>query len=252
MHSIPLNIPICLKAHIGNNLQNEFFFENARCNNANTEAWEQMLLLKCDDGKYIIQSRWNGKNLQVLPDGRCRFSNRNQLLWEKFDIEVDLEGYVYFISCHTGKYMQCEHNRYAYCANTVRGGWEAWRIIRPDNTDMMTASRLNEIALGTAGGVLGGVVLTPILGLTAGALVPVAMSTFGTIVPGRGTMHAPLVAGGVAAALQVTSCALLTGPAVVIGGLVGGVSAAVISSSAVEGDDSAIRTVKATEVYHHE
>jgi hypothetical protein len=54
---IPLNTPICLKAHTGNNLQNEFFWRTARCRNQNTLAWEQMVLLKTDDDKMIIQSR---------------------------------------------------------------------------------------------------------------------------------------------------------------------------------------------------
>ncbi len=49
----------------------------------------------------------------------------------------------------------------------------------------------------------------------AGALVPWAMSTFGTVVPGVGTLHA---VGGVAATLQYTSVALVSAKAAVIGG----------------------------------
>ncbi|EGF77432.1 hypothetical protein BATDEDRAFT_91783 [Batrachochytrium dendrobatidis JAM81] len=37
------------------------------------------------------------------------------------------------------------------------------------------------------------------LGLIESALVPVAMSTFGTVVAGVGALHAPMVAGGCAA-----------------------------------------------------
>lgn len=230
---IPLNTPICLKAYTGNNIQNEFIWDNARCNNANTAAWEQMIILKTEDGKYIIQSRWDSKNLQVQPNGRCRFVNWNQLLWEKFDVEFDSEGKVYFKSCHTGKYMQCEQNHYAVCANNERGGWEAWRIIYPDSTSIMTHAQLTTISLAATGGI----VMCPLLGLAAGALVPAAMSTFGTVVAGRGTMHAALAAGGVAATLQATSAALVTGEAALAGGLIGGgVASAVVLSSANEED----------------
>jgi hypothetical protein len=53
---IPLNTPICLKARTGNHLQNEFIWRNGRCNNQNTEAWEQMELIQTADNKIIIQS----------------------------------------------------------------------------------------------------------------------------------------------------------------------------------------------------
>lgn len=42
------------------------------------------------------------------------------------------------------------------------------------------------------------------LGTGASMVVPVAMATFGTVVPGVGTLHA---AGGIAATLQSTSAA---------------------------------------------
>jgi predicted metal-binding protein len=124
---IPLNTPICLKAHTGNNLQNEFFWRNGRCNNQNTEAWEKMMLIKTEDEKIIIQSRWNGRNLQVQESGQ--FANHNQELWEKFEVESDKDGKVYFISCHTGNVMQCNQDGFAWCVNKNRQSWEAWTII---------------------------------------------------------------------------------------------------------------------------
>lgn len=47
----------------------------------------------------------------------------------------------------------------------------------------------------------------------AGALVPVAMKTFGTVVSGVGTLHASAAAGGVAATLQSIAAASVLGPA---------------------------------------
>lgn len=53
------------------------------------------------------------------------------------------------------------------------------------------------------------------------ALVPWAMATFGTVVPGVGTIHASLAAGGVAATLQATSSVQLSGPSAVVGASLG-------------------------------
>ncbi|KAJ1513558.1 hypothetical protein HMI54_014871 [Coelomomyces lativittatus] len=72
------------------------------------------------------------------------------------------------------------------------------------------------IALATAGAMVG-----PILGLAASAAVPWAMSTFGTVVPGLGTLHVPLISGGFAAILQSLSAALLSIKSVFIGAGVG-------------------------------
>ena len=58
-------------------------------------------------------------------------------------------------------------------------------------------------------------------GLVAWATFPVAMTTFGTVVSGVGTLHASLAAGGVAAALQASSSALLSVKAAAIGASLG-------------------------------
>jgi len=124
-------------------------------------------------------------------------------------------GFI-FISCHTGKLMQCDANGVVWCANKYsnRGDWEMWNIKFPDNMDvknMMTSEQLNMILIGAAV-VISGVV---VIGVVSWSLVPVAMSTFGTVVVGVGTFHAPLAAGGVAAALQTTSHALLVAEVIV-------------------------------------
>jgi hypothetical protein len=51
---IPLNTPICLKAHTGNNLQNQFVWQSGRCNNQNTQAWEQMKLIQTADRRLLF------------------------------------------------------------------------------------------------------------------------------------------------------------------------------------------------------
>ena len=64
-------------------------------------------------------------------------------------------------------------------------------------------------------------VTLPLLGCCAGACVPGAMSTFGTVVPGVGTFHAPLAAVGVAASLQAASVALISVRAAAVGAAMG-------------------------------
>lgn len=213
---IPLNTPICLKAHTGNNLQNEFIWRTARCNNQATKAWEQMELIQTEDNKIIIQSRWNGINLQVQESGLCIFANHNQELWEKFDVECDKNGNVYFISCHTGKVMQCDKNGHVGCYNKDRLGWEAWKIIFAESTEMLTSMQLRVASLAATGAIL-----SPALGFSMKSMVPVAMATFGVKVLGVGTFHAPLTSFGIAAILQSSSKVLLSGSAATVGGCAG-------------------------------
>jgi hypothetical protein len=144
---LPFNIPLCLKAHSGNNIQNEFCWRNAICRNQNTEAWEQLILLKTDDEKIIIQFRWNNRSIQVQESGKCVFANHNKDLWEKFDVEVDDENKYYFVSCHTGKVMQCNEHGHAWCVNTNRQAWEAWTIVYPHNTAMLTSEQFHLLLL---------------------------------------------------------------------------------------------------------
>mmetsp|Transcript_9723 Transcript_9723/g.14620 ORF Transcript_9723/g.14620 Transcript_9723/m.14620 type:complete len:229 (-) Transcript_9723:24-710(-) len=199
---IPLNTPICLKAHTGNNLQNSLISGKGHCKNQNTQAREQVVLIQTDDKKIIIQSRWNGRNLQVKESGLCVFANHNQELWEKFDVESDKDGNIYFISCHTGNVMQCDWNGYAQCLNENRLAWKAWEIIDPETAETWTSAKKVILYAAT------GAVLFPVMGLAAGAMVPAAMSNFGTVVPGVGTFHAPLSSFGCAATLQASSARL--------------------------------------------
>ena len=63
-----------------------------------------------------------------------------------------------------------------------------------------------------------GIILWPLLGLFFRAFIPIAMSLFGTVVPGVGTIHAPLASGGIAAWLQSSSAALVSPKAAMAGG----------------------------------
>jgi hypothetical protein len=82
--------------------------------------------------------------------------------------------------------------------------------------------------LTVAGGVVGLAAL-PCIGLAAGALVPASMATFGTVVAGVGTIHAPLSALGVSAILQATAVGLVKPAAALVGGAVGATGGFVIA-----------------------
>ncbi|GAB9470282.1 hypothetical protein Gpo141_00007532 [Globisporangium polare] len=92
-----------------------------------------------------------------------------------------------------------------------------------------------------AGAVVGAAAI-PLAGMAAGATVPWAMSAFGTVVPGVGTMHA---AGGVAATLQWASTAFTGGVAWY--GAAAGAGAAAAATTATgsaggESDDATAQT----------
>jgi hypothetical protein len=85
---------------------------------------------------------------------------------------------------------------------------------------MLTSEGLKKILFASTGGAVGLAVL-PCIGLAAAALVPASMATFGTVVAGVGTIHAPLSALGVSAILQSSAVSLVTPAAALVGGAVG-------------------------------
>lgn len=80
-------------------------------------------------------------------------------------------------------------------------------------------AQLCEAVCSACGGLTSSAVLmglTAAVPLLAGALVPAAMTAFGTVVPGLGTLHK---AGGVAAVLQKIAAAGGTSAVAKVGGL---------------------------------
>jgi hypothetical protein len=115
----------------------------------------------------------------ILSDGKCVFANHNMDLWEKFDVEVDDQGHLFFISCHTGNVMQCNSNGLVTCANTNRLRDEQWTIAYPPNTNIPTSSVgiTGAVVAGGAGAGVGAAVAGPIavagvqaVGFTAGGI----------------------------------------------------------------------------------
>jgi hypothetical protein len=138
MMGVPFGTTICIKAYTGNNLQNEAMSgRSGRCANVNTLPWEHIVLIKSTKNRVIIQSCWDDRNLQVLPTGKCVFSHRERGLWEHFDMKFDEDGGVYFISCHTKKFMQCDKNGYAWCVNEACLNSERWTIINPKRSSIV-------------------------------------------------------------------------------------------------------------------
>jgi hypothetical protein len=89
----------------------------------------------------------------------------------------------------------------------------------------MTSKELKIIAAATTSGAL----LFPMIGVIAGASVPIAMSTFGTIVAGVGTIHTPLASLGCAAILQSVSASLVSTTGVITGALTGAITGKIVN-----------------------
>jgi hypothetical protein len=126
--TLPLDTPLFLLGPHGANVQCDQ--KNiARCANGNTKAWEQMRIIKstANPGKYLIRSDKSGNHLQCQKDGSLVFKNKNDKLWEQFDIERRAER-VFFVSVHTGKVIQARKDGTMTCANTNRKAYEAFRI----------------------------------------------------------------------------------------------------------------------------
>eukprot|EP00667_Euglena_gracilis_P020397 EG_transcript_22074 len=156
LRPVPWGSVVCLQAHTGNNLQNDAPSRQARCVNTNTLEWEHLRLLLTCDGKVVIHSLKNGRNLQVRPDGRCFFSNCNELLWEKFDLEMVEDAgtgrwWFYFRSLHTQCLLQADRDGWVRCEAKERGDWEGWRVI-----DLSGSPRIALTHTTSSGGHIGG------------------------------------------------------------------------------------------------
>jgi hypothetical protein len=87
------------------------------------------------------------------------------ILWEKFEVESDKDGKLYFISCHTGNVMQCNKEGFTWCDNKNRPAWEAWTIGHPKSTARMTSGLFRTISLAVTGSIF-----LPLLGIVAGCV----------------------------------------------------------------------------------
>lgn len=174
---IPLNIPIVLRAFTGNTLENQFFWRNAVCHNPNLLAFEHLLIHFTDEKKFVIQSKWDKRYLQVQNNGKFIFGSHNQSLAEKFNIETNSEGKFYFISSDSGYSMQCRADGYVYSAEKDGTPNDAWNIIYPNNTNGVTYDGIKQASF-----IAGGIILVPGAGLLSEVLLPGAIFTVGTII----------------------------------------------------------------------
>ena len=87
---IPTGRTIYLGGHAGrhNNLQCSSQAGQVRCANKNREEWEALIIKHVGNQEFVITSERNGNNLQCRPNGTVAFSNRNELLWERWTIEI--------------------------------------------------------------------------------------------------------------------------------------------------------------------
>lgn len=80
--------PVVIKGFTGQTLRN--LGDETRFYDANETLPEtQWVIYPLSNGSVIVKSLKDQRNLQVLPDGRARVDNCNELLWEQFNIETN-------------------------------------------------------------------------------------------------------------------------------------------------------------------
>ncbi|CAI5721513.1 unnamed protein product [Hyaloperonospora brassicae] len=144
LSEIPFNVPIIIHSiRMQTNLQNPLGSKKARCLTNNRDMYEHVILHRVRDDKVAIQSRRNGRFLQVRTCGECVFDPTEPGDWELFTMETNAECSLYFVSCHTGKVLQCADNGIVQCANQLREYWEAWRIVEPRTSATISPMKEN-------------------------------------------------------------------------------------------------------------
>ena len=92
--------------------------------------WEKLCLKKGPKGSVIVQSLRTGNNLQCCPDGKLEFNNKNELLWEQWNL-LDEGGHFFLESRHTGNVLQVQPDGQCKAANKNKLGWEQLDIHLP-------------------------------------------------------------------------------------------------------------------------
>ncbi|KAI8892400.1 hypothetical protein BC833DRAFT_625863 [Globomyces pollinis-pini] len=219
--SQPPNDPVCFKCFNGNNLQVEFFWDTARCENTNTAAFEQFEILINENNECKIRSRYNNHFLQVDRNtGKCKFSNHEEGNYENFKIQVKKNGKLMIGCVATGKFLGCRKNGLVYCDFQNESVETEWHLFSPERISTLTS---NGIIIGACA-----LTLVP-LTATAGALMLPAMGfgtqgiTAGSLAAGyQSTVFGGFTQGGsLFAALQSAG---MTGTGIVYGGVAGAVT----------------------------
>jgi hypothetical protein len=198
MVQIPLNKPIPLHQY------------TKEANNAEALQFENVVLTEADETMIYIKSEDLTRTLTLLTSGRCVFDDESKEKPEKFKV-VEFPSYMCLKSNSTDLLLQFHEGNFHCLSNNHE---DTGTIVFPKNAGVHPL-------VWCLGAAVVGAALIPAIGLGAAALVPTAMSTFGTVVAGVGTIHAPLAAGGCAAILQSTSAALLTTNAAAGGAAIG-------------------------------
>uniref|UniRef100_A0AAV1UQI9 Uncharacterized protein n=1 Tax=Peronospora matthiolae TaxID=2874970 RepID=A0AAV1UQI9_9STRA len=135
LSDIPFNVPVIIQMiRTKKNLQNPPGSKKARCQTDNRDIYEHVILHHVRDDKVAIQSRRNGRFLQVRTSGGCVFDPTEPGEWELFTMETNWKCSLFFVSCHTGNVLQCADPGIVQCANKHRESWEAWGILEPRST----------------------------------------------------------------------------------------------------------------------
>ncbi|KAE8913251.1 hypothetical protein PF005_g28183 [Phytophthora fragariae] len=136
---IPFNVPVIIQSvRQKKNLQNPVGTRMARCLVDNRDVLEQMILHRQLNDKVTIQSKRNGRFLQVRANGDCEFDSHEMNERALFTLETDSTCSIFFVSSFMGNVLHCNNENVARCGNTLRKYWEEWRIVEPRATSPTT------------------------------------------------------------------------------------------------------------------
>ena len=126
-----MNRPVIIRSYTGKLLRNQKDSTKFDTEGSFPAIESDWIIYPKPDGSVIVKSLADQLNLQVLPEGRARVENANELLWEQFYIETNYiaPGSVfYLVSKHTGNILHCSPEGSVSTQTQNRGHQEAFQI----------------------------------------------------------------------------------------------------------------------------
>uniref|UniRef100_A0AAV1TZY5 Uncharacterized protein n=1 Tax=Peronospora matthiolae TaxID=2874970 RepID=A0AAV1TZY5_9STRA len=126
LSDIPFNVPVIIQMIRKKEKSAESSrVQKASCLKDDRDIYEHVILHHVRDDKVAIESRRNGRFLQVRTSGKCVFDPTEPGEWELFTMETNWKCSLFFVSCHTGNVLQCADPDIVLCANQDHESWKA-------------------------------------------------------------------------------------------------------------------------------
>lgn len=126
-----MNRPVIIRSYTGQLLRNQGDSTKFETEGSFPAIQADWIIYPKSDGTVIVKSLADQLNLQVLPEGRARVENANELLWEQFYIETNYTApgsVFYLVSKHTGNVLHCSPEGLVSTQTQNKGHQEALQI----------------------------------------------------------------------------------------------------------------------------